>query len=307
MKQTLYTVLTKLIQQKDPELFNIVKTYDRQEEQMRRNSYNRSGGSSTGWMSFQKIQEPIIVDRNIAQENLQKLMEIFASKNLRASEKYVRMHKILSNNGVAKLLAVLLSKCNKEEILAELTEEEIVPYLFQGAPNFKVVVKDSRKNSYDGEKKTDGKYDIYLEDLSDGVQYRIHFSTCYAKTIYLWFLLNPGKDFTLNTLRNHKSEFVDIYVHAFGGSRESCHQDLYDEHEKNGRDGFTRFWYDHKPKANNAIREALNGMDKEDWYIIGGKEKSFLNLPEDGSFIEVSQLRENLEKEKRKDPYKINE
>ena len=274
MIRNIYTTMSDLIRQNNPDLLSIIPCR------------LKSNDESLQVIELLQVEE---TDKEVAKEKMENVLNII-SGNGDFSVKYDAIEKILQQGGVAKLMYLLYKKGKENDdewIVNEfLSPIEKIQSLFRGMPLFKVEVVDARPNK---EKKVGtrmnnmGRYDVFLQNASTNERILIDFPTKESKIIYLWMLLHTRQELKRSEIIKSMEELFRICELCYYGTYFELRDKINGKEMKNGRDGFDQFWLQHKPKANASVQYALGKQDIAEWYTIEydkKKEVSSISLPD---------------------------
>ena len=274
MIRNIYTTMSDLIRQNNPDLLSIIPCR------------LKSNDESLQVIELLQVEE---TDKEVAKEKMENVLNII-SGNGDFSVKYDAIEKILQQGGVAKLMYLLYKKGKENDdewIVNEfLSPIEKIQSLFRGTPLFKVEVVDARPNK---EKKVGtrmnnmGRYDVFLQNASTNERILIDFPTKESKIIYLWMLLHTRQELKRSEIIKSMEELFRICELCYYGTYFELRDKINGKEMKNGRDGFDQFWLQHKPKANASVQYALGKQDNAEWYTIEydkKKEVSSISLPD---------------------------
>ena len=274
MIRNIYTTMSDLIRQNNPDLLSIIPCR------------LKSNDESLQVIELLQVEE---TDKEVAKEKMENVLNII-SGNGDFSVKYDAIEKILQQGGVAKLMYLLYKKGKENDdewIVNEfLSPIEKIQSLFRGTPLFKVEVVDARPNK---EKKVGtrmnnmGRYDVFLQNASTNERILIDFPTKESKIIYLWMLLHTRQELKRSEIIKSMEELFRICELCYYGTYFELREKINGKEMKNDRDGFAQFWLQHKPKANASVQYALGKQDNAEWYTIEydkKKEVSSLSLPD---------------------------
>lgn len=274
MIRNIYTTMSDLIRQNNPDLLSIIPCR------------LKSNDESLQVIELLQVEE---TDKEVAKEKMENVLNII-SGNGDFSVKYDAIEKILQQGGVAKLMYLLYKKGKENDdewIVNEfLSPIEKIQSLFRGTPLFKVEVVDARPNK---EKKVGtrmnnmGRYDVFLQNASTNECILIDFPTKESKIIYLWMLLHTRQELKRSEIIKSMEELFRICELCYYGTYFELRDKINGKEMKNGRDGFDQFWLQHKPKANASVQYALGKQDIAEWYTIEydkKKEVSSISLPD---------------------------
>ena len=134
MIRNIYTTMSDLIRQNNPDLLSIIPCR------------LKSNDESLQVIELLQVEE---TDKEVAKEKMENVLNII-SGNGDFSVKYDAIEKILQQGGVAKLMYLLYKKGKENDdewIVNEfLSPIEKIQSLFRGRPLFKVEVVDARPN-----------------------------------------------------------------------------------------------------------------------------------------------------------------
>ena len=200
VKEHPFTVLCDLLREPNSEVKDIfkecaVKTAPQQRQ------------TSSPMLEMIVAKEPM--NKDVAKQRMDDLLARISNCGNDFFAVYQEMSKILTTDGIGKLLVLL-----KDNLPDEFLKDDNYQYLFKGMPIFKILVEEEE---FVG-KKTDGKYDIILQHTGTGARELIKFETRPSKALYLLFLLMPRKEIkqikqyrkTLQDLLNIGFDIVDV-------------------------------------------------------------------------------------------------
>lgn len=263
----LFKILTDLYVYRNKELEAIFRDYRRQQP---------ADNSHSNMISYMTMFPS---NRNEAREQIRSIINHSDNEARVASI----INSSLTKDGQTKLFTHLLNNAGRpiEELIADFESgKEDLMTLFTGVPHWRVVVDEARQSAVECQKKTEGRYDIYLYNPNTEERRLIDFPSVDSKIIYLWFLIHPQTVFTTITLRQNIDNISKLMRIAFFSSSDEMATRLKaPKKEGENRDGFEKFWLDHKGKANKAVRDALDGADMPEWYTIGDRNDTALSLP----------------------------
>lgn len=299
MLQIPYTTLEALLSAEDSDICEIFDLYS-VEKQKKTLSYEHLTKATETANSndehkriskyLRKITEfgsSLIEENNSKEKVLRIIRECTISSDY--SKAYNELLSILTPEGLIRLMAALISHSSDIEdvVQSAFNVEDQMQNLFRGIPSLEIVVKDVLENDIRKSKLGDiptekltgneGRYVIQLKKRGSEEFFKLDFDTKVSKTIFMWFLLNPRKEFSKWELTRNYQEFVSLFGKCF-----PMHEtNIVQSHKE---DFFKGTWNHAKAAANRAVSNALNGYDDEGWYIIDydkKTEKYSISLPSD--------------------------
>ena len=261
MKEHPFTSLCELLKKHDPKVLSIFDRYAV-------NSSVQQNQAKPRLTEMLIATSPIQYKDN-ANKRIEELLARISNCGDNYSSVYLEMGKVLTIDGIGKLLLLL-----KDKLPDQFLEGDNIKYLFKGMPIFKIMVVDN-KIEYWRQNKTVGKYDIKFVHTGTNIpdEFPIKFDTIAAKALFLSFLLIPrNKVFNIIQI---KPVLKKIIEKSF-----DYNMDIFDSF-----DNFGSLIKNTKPIANRNIKAALNERDDDNWYIIDYEKNQpqyySLSLPED--------------------------
>jgi len=195
--------------------------------------------------------------------------------------------KYLNPRGIDQLNVYLLRNGGvSEDNIDKLTEEfsktiQDKEALLVGQPAYRIKVVEL---DGDNVSNSEGYWSIYLVPRSGGQEILVQMPKV-AKAVYIWFLLNPRIEIEAKKTPS-----------AFGREVVSLYGDLFETLDAQYRNlvknmsndsGVASIMQKQSGAANDAIKQALNGSDIPDWYVIR-KERGVYSIGIDEDLIDVS-------------------
>ena len=195
---------------------------------------------------------------------------------------YQEMSKVLTADGIGKLLGKLLASYLNNNLSKAFVEDDNFHYLFKGMPIFKIKVKEEviRPN-------TDGKYDIILEHTGTGTQTLVRFETRPSKALYLLFLLMPRKE--IKNIIKFRGMLQNLMNDAFVIIEKDDKRHKLDDKFKDDKT-FTESLKQIMSSTRRSIEKAIGDKDDQAWYTIDYDRSDLyysISLPEE--MIDLSQ------------------
>lgn len=161
----------------------------------------------------------------------------------------------LSKDGFAKIVSVgLLADGFGSDVFDKYDTDDLIWSGFKSLFTIDVTetAKEKRPSAL-----SDYNIDIYLVHRRTGEKTLIDFGTLYqAKALYLWFLLHPRTELSKEDIEENFDDIFEIYRSLSGSRRDSDDAD------------FDTFFKQSRPKANDAVYNALQNRDDAIWYEI---------------------------------------
>lgn len=286
MMQTLYTALLDLAANENEELLSVFEQYAVGNHQATTNPKGHflQSGSLSRMITYEPVKS-----EDEAKDRLHKVLEGLRNSNRDMGYGLTEISKVLSKEGIDKLLQVLVAQLNDKAVVDQFIDPlEQFQSLFCGYPLFDIVIEDICANEENGSINiknancTGGRYNIYLENHTSKTRTLIDFETKEAKVLYLWFALQAGKSYKKTSLVWKGKSFQELFLQCFHIFFTNTIEEKlrHPEVVKNNRAGFDRFWINSMSAAKRAVIKALKGMDTEEWYIVNYvNENYYLGIP----------------------------
>lgn len=285
MMQTLYTTLLDLAANENEELLSVFEQYAVGRHQATTNPTGHflRSGSLIHMVSYEPVRS-----QDEAKDRLYEVLEGLRNSNRDMGYGLTEISKVLSKEGINKLLQVLVAQLNDKAVVDQFIDPlEQFQSLFCGYPLFDIVIEDICANEENGSiniKKANckgGRYNIYLENHTSKTRTLIDFETKEAKVLYLWFVLQAGKSYKKSFLERNGKSFQKLFSQCYYiFFTNTIEEKLKDSKVVNNRTGFERFWIQSMSKAKSSVAKALKGMDAEEWYNVNYvKENYYLSIP----------------------------
>lgn len=302
MMQTLYTALLDLAANENEEILSVFEQYGLGHCDTASAPHGRP--SHLGNLSRMVTYEPV-KSKEDARGSLHKVLEGLRNSNGDMSYGLSEIAKVLSKEGIDKLLQVLVAQLNDKEVVDQfLNPMEQFQSLFCGYPLFDIVIEDVCANEENGAINRErancngGRYNIYLENHTSKTGTLIEFETKEAKVLYLWFVLQAGNLYKKNFLKNNGKSFQKLFSQCFYIFFTNTIEEKlrHPEVVKNNRGGFDRFWINSMSAAKRSVISALKGMDTEEWYIVNYNNDNYsLSIPRDFIKLPKSLMEYNIQ------------
>ena len=256
IKEHPFTTLCDLLRDPSREVINIFSANVRRPQ------------SLSGRPLYEMVLSTSYTDNRFDAEQKIKQLQSIISRCGDNIEVFKAVNQVLTTEGMGKLISLVINNLPKDEFL-----NNNIQNLFTGMPIFKIKVEE-HGIPFCRLDKTVGKYDIKFVHSGSNIpdELPITFKTTAAKTLFLLFLLIGGKIiYNINVI---KPVFSKIIEKSFDFS-----DNLLNDIQKD----FKKLIRTNKPYANSNIKEALNGRDDDNWYIIDydhSKQYYSLSLPE---------------------------
>ena len=265
VKEHPFTVLCDLLREPNSEVKDIfkecaVKTAPQQRQ------------TSSPMLEMIVAKEPM--NKDVAKQRMDDLLARISNCGNDFFAVYQEMSKILTTDGIGKLLVLL-----KDNLPDEFLKDDNYQYLFKGMPIFKILVEEEE---FVG-KKTDGKYDIILQHTGTGARELIKFETRPSKALYLLFLLMPKQ------IKQYRKTLQDLLNIGFDIVEKEDKKHKLDDKFVDDK-VFAESLKQIMSSARRSIEKAIVDRDDLAWYTIDyDRSDSYysLSLPEE--MIDLSQ------------------
>ena len=269
VKEHPFTVLCDLLREPNSEVKDIfkecaVKTAPQQRQ------------TSSPMLEMIVAKEPM--NKDVAKQRMDDLLARISNCGNDFFAVYQEMSKILTTDGIGKLLVLL-----KDNLPDEFLKDDNYQYLFKGMPIFKILVEEEE---FVG-KKTDGKYDIILQHTGTGARELIKFETRPSKALYLLFLLMPRKE--IKQIKQYRKTLQDLLNIGFDIVEKEDKKHKLDDKFVDDK-VFAESLKQIMSSARRSIEKAIVDRDDLAWYTIAyDRSDSYysLSLPEE--MIDLSQ------------------
>lgn len=269
VKEHPFTVLCDLLREPNNDVKDIfkecaVKTAPQQRQ------------TSSPMLEMIVAKEPM--NKDVAKQRMDDLLARISNCGNDFFAVYQEMSKILTTDGIGKLLVLL-----KDNLSDEFLKDDNYQYLFKGMPIFKIVVKED--DLVRG--MTDGKCDIILQHTGTGARELIKFETRPSKALYLLFLLMPRKE--IKQINQYRKILQDLLNIAFDIVEKKDKKHKLDDKFKDD-ETFAESLKQIMSSARRSIEKAIVDRDDLAWYTIDyDRSDSYysLSLPEE--MIDLSQ------------------
>lgn len=269
VKEHPFTVLCDLLREPNSEVKDIfkecaVKTAPQQRQ------------TSSPMLEMIVAKEPM--NKDVAKQRMDDLLARISNCGNDFFAVYQEMSKILTTDGIGKLLVLL-----KDNLPDEFLKDDNYQYLFKGMPIFKILVEEEE---FVG-KKTDGKYDIILQHTGTGARELIKFETRPSKALYLLFLLMPRKE--IKQIKQYRKTLQDLLNIGFDIVEKEDKKHKLDDKFVDDK-VFAESLKQIMSSARRSIEKAIVDRDDLAWYTIDyDRSDSYysLSLPEE--MIDLSQ------------------
>lgn len=261
IKEHPFTTLCDLLKDPSQEVMNIFSASARRPQ------------SPSGRPLYEMILSTSRIDNRYDAEQIIKQLQSTISGCGDNIEVFKAVNRVLTTEGMGKLISLVIKNLPKDEFL-----NNNIQNLFTGMPIFRIKVEDNGL-PFDRTYKTIGKYDIKFVHSGSGKEDEpIRFKAVARKALFLLFLLIPRKQ--IKDINKIEPVFSKIIEKSF-----DYNPDIFDSIRKD----FKKLISNTKPYTNSDIKEALNGRDDDNWYVIDYDHSNqfySLNLPE--TKIEIS-------------------
>lgn len=238
------------IEQNDKDLHNAIVNGLSEPDQ-------KTDTSLTGYL----VKSQIMTDaekKAKADKLCQKVLTLLQSNDYAAA--LSELQKNLSKDGFAKLVGLgLFGNGFSRQLLEKFDTDDLIWSGIKSLYMIDVIetAKEKRPSAL-----SDYNIDIFLVHRVTHEKTLIDFGTQYqAKALYLWFLLNPRKEYSREEIADNFDDIFEIYIALSSSRRDSDKAD------------FDNFFKNARSKANDAVYKSLNDRDSAIWYEINLERK----------------------------------